>query len=221
MLAASSRRRIETESLSGRAYDAIKSRIVALELPPASVIDESQLGDELEIGLTPIRQALRRLALENLVVILPRRGTIVADLNASDLDKIYEMRVELESLCVRLASRRKTVEQIASIQQVLTESRKATAQRPTKAMLELDYQWHRLIWQSAHNEFLEATLDGLFSHALRFWNYALQRPPQRLGNVFEEHSAVLDAIIQGDEARAADAMRNHVSRFQQEMANLF
>ena len=90
------------------AYRAIKARIVALEMPPASVVDETALVDELGVGLTPVRQALRRLALENLVVILPRRGTLVADLNASDLSKIYEMRVELETLAARLAAERAT-----------------------------------------------------------------------------------------------------------------
>jgi DNA-binding GntR family transcriptional regulator len=73
MLAASSRQRSQVESMNGFAYRAIRDRIISLEMPPTSVVDEATLAEELGVGLTPVRQALRRLALENLVVILPRR----------------------------------------------------------------------------------------------------------------------------------------------------
>src|SRR4051812_44007774 len=116
MLAVSSRRRVEADSLNGIAYQAIKEKIIALELPPAALVDEAQLAAELGIGLTPVRQALRRLALENLVVILPRRGTLVADLNFSDLQKIFEIRSELEALAADLAAQRASRDQLIEME---------------------------------------------------------------------------------------------------------
>ena len=98
-----------------KTYRQIKEKIITLRLPPASMIDEERLANQMNIGLTPVRQALRRLALENLVVILPRRGTMVADLNLADLQKIFELRVELETLAARLAAQRATPEQIAAV----------------------------------------------------------------------------------------------------------
>ena len=79
-------------SQSSEAYRMIKEQIITLALSPGSLLDEAQLSEQLGIGRTPIREALIRLSLENLIIILPRRGTIVADLNASDLHKLYEIR---------------------------------------------------------------------------------------------------------------------------------
>ena len=82
-------RRTPDGSLGAEAYKRIRERIVSLELAPASLIDEQSLAAEIGLGLTPVRQALRRLAWENLVVIMPRRGTLVADVNPADLSALF------------------------------------------------------------------------------------------------------------------------------------
>ena len=97
-------RRTPDGSLGAEAYRRIRERIVSLELPPASLIDEQSLAAEIGLGLTPVRQALRRLAWENLVVIMPRRGTLVADVNPADLSALFEVRIELEGLAAELAA---------------------------------------------------------------------------------------------------------------------
>src|SRR3954468_3822167 len=104
--AARERRRAAPDSLGDIAYAGIRRRIVSLELPPGSAVNEAALATELGVGLAPVRSALRRLAWENLVVILPRRGTLVAELDAADLQEIFELRVELEGLAARLAAER-------------------------------------------------------------------------------------------------------------------
>lgn len=104
LLTVSRQLRATGDSQSEVAYRILKEKIVNLELPPASLLNEAELMAELDLGRTPIREALQRLALENLVVILPRRGTIVADLNLSDLQKIFEVRLELEVYAARLAA---------------------------------------------------------------------------------------------------------------------
>lgn len=219
MLAASSRQRSQVESMNGLAYRAIRDRIISLDMPPTSVVDEATLAEELGVGLTPVRQALRRLALENLVVILPRRGTIVADLNASDLLKIYEMRVELESLAARLAAERATDQQMLAMDALCREARELGA-TDNRTLLELDRRMHVLLWECAHNEFLEETLDGLLSHGLRLWNFAVERA-QRLDDAIQEHIDIFTLVRErrGDEAAAL--MHRHVSHFQQEMMGLF
>jgi len=173
MRAASSRRRVETDLLNGLAYRKIKEKIIALDLPPASVIDEASLAAELNLGLTPVRQALRRLAFENLVVILPRRGTLVAELNLSDLHKIFEMRLELETLAARLAAERATLAQIEELEQLSREALAHGQSADNHQLLQLDHRMHVLLAQAAHNEFLEETLEWLYGHVLRLWNVAL------------------------------------------------
>src|SRR6266496_4014258 len=162
-------RRVKTTSQSSDAYHLIKEKIITLELPPASVIDEARLIAELGLGRTPIREALQRLALDNLVVILPRRGTIVADLNMSDLQKIFEIRIELEVYGVRLAAQRATVAQIAAMEALFEDADTLLRDGDNYQLIRLDHQAHRLLAQAAHNEFLEETLERLYNHVLRLW----------------------------------------------------
>ncbi len=97
-------RRTPDGSLGAEAYRRIRERIVSLELR-AGVADRRAVARrEIGLGLTPVRQALRRLAWENLVVIMPRRGTLVADVNPADLNALFEVRIELEGLAAELAA---------------------------------------------------------------------------------------------------------------------
>ena len=103
-------------SLSDEAYHQIKRRIVTLEMPPGSVIDESTLKEELGLWRTPIREALQRLAREDLVTILPRYGIFVDDIKVTDLRQIFEARVPLEIACVRLAAERASLQMVAAME---------------------------------------------------------------------------------------------------------
>jgi DNA-binding GntR family transcriptional regulator len=219
MLAASSRRRSASESLNAVAYRRIKEQIVELELPPASLLDEVQLAAGLELGLTPVRQALHRLALENLVVILPRRGTMVADLNRSDLRKIFEIRVELEALAAQLAAQRATPEQVATLVELVDTTRHHLHSGDKRALLRLDRELHATLAECAQNEFLAETLDGLYSHVLRLWNLALQQVTG-LPQAMDEHRQIVEAVAAGDAGGAARQMRAHVQHFQQHIGKV-
>lgn len=216
ILAATAQRRTRTALLNDKAYERIKEMIISLELPPASLLDESALAHELDMGLTPVRQALRRLAMENLVVILPRRGTLVADLNLSDLQKIFEMRIELEALAAQLACQRATPEQVAQMDRVLADVWPHVDQFDNQALMDVDHQLHGFIAQSAHNEFLAETLDRLYGHVRRLWNLSIDRVGG-LPAAMAEHREILDAIQSGDADRAGQLMRDHVHHFQQEV----
>jgi DNA-binding GntR family transcriptional regulator len=219
MLTTSRSRRAGATSQSGEAYRQIKEKIVTLELPPAALVDEARLIAELGLGRTPIREALQRLALENLVVILPRRGTIVADLNMSDLQKIFEIRLELEALAARLAAQRATPAQVAAMEALFADADTLLHNGDNDALIRLDHQAHRLLAQAAHNEFLEETLDRLYNHVLRLWYVALHRV-QRLREAVEEHRAIIALVKAGDGERAAQIMHGHVAAFQDQFLSL-
>ena len=215
MLAASARRAVDADSKSAEAYRAIKDMIVSLELPPAALLDERGLAERLSVGLTPVRQALRRLEWESLVVILPRRGTLVADLNDSDLGRIYELRSVLEPQAAELAAERGTAEQRAALAAVIAAMHAELA-RPTpdrRVLIALDRDLHRQIWAMAGNEMLEQTLEWLFSHVLRRWNVSIDRN-ESLGSVMQMHDEIADAIVAGDAQQARAAMARHVAGFQ-------
>src|SRR5262249_44464891 len=94
------------ESLTEKAYRQIEELIVTLQIPPGTVVSEAQLSERLAIGRTPIREALQRLARERLVVVLPRRGIMVSEINVRTQLRLLEVRRELERLIARSAARR-------------------------------------------------------------------------------------------------------------------
>jgi DNA-binding GntR family transcriptional regulator len=219
MLTTSRSQRASATSQSGEAYRQIKEKIVTLELRPAALIDEARLMAELGLGRTPIREALQRLALENLVVILPRRGMIVADLNMSDLQKIFELRLELEALAARLAAQRATPAQMAAMEALFADADALIRSGDNDKLIRLDHAAHRMLAQAAHNEFLEETLDRLYNHVLRLWYVALHRI-QRLREAVEEHRAIIALVKAGDGERAAQMMHAHVAAFQEQFLSI-
>lgn len=205
------KRALSNASQSAAAYEALRERIVTLRLPPASSIDEAALQRDLGFGRTPIREALQRLSHENLVVILPRRGMLVADLNLADLHKIFELRLELEPLAASLAARRARPEQIAAIE-ALFELPTADAHQ----LIDVDHRAHQLIAAAAQNEFLAESLERLYSHVLRLWFMSLDRVP-RLAEAVAEHREIATAIRRRKQGLAARLMRAHVAGFQSDV----
>lgn len=203
------------KSLSDTAYRLIKEKIIILELPPASLVNEAQLMADLKMGRTPIREAFQRLATENLVVILPRRGILIADLNMSDLQKVFEVRIELEVHAARLAAKRATPEQIAEMESLFADADSIIQRGDHRQLIQLDHQAHQLLAKAAHNEFLAETLDRMYSHVLRLWYVSLHKV-SRLREAIEEHRDIVAAVKTGDGERAARIMRAHIAGFQNE-----
>src|SRR5438477_3261075 len=205
---------IGVRSQSEEAYARILERIVSLEMPPGSVVNEARLRDELQIGRTPIREALQRLARENLVRSVPHRGTFVTDVNITDLARITEVRVVLEAHAARLAAERCTGTDHTAIRELLDAVSEGA--RDQRRLMDLDQAIHRQIYRIARNSFLESTLERYFNLSLRLWYLVLDRQ-LHLREAVEEHAELLNAILAGDGDRAENAMRRHVTGFEREV----
>src|SRR3954451_22058283 len=107
------------ELLADRAYAALRDRLVALRIPPGAPINDDALGRELEMGPTPVREAIKRLALENLVTVFPRRGTFASEINITDLAHISDVRQQLEGHAAFRAAERITAAQRAELDALL------------------------------------------------------------------------------------------------------
>ena len=206
---------VAQRSQSELAYERILERIVSLEMPPGSVVNEARLREELRIGRTPIREALQRLARENLVKPIPHRGTFVTDVNITDLARITEVRVVLEAHAARLAAEKLGSADRGSLQGLLDELSRSriTEQRD---LMQLDQRIHRAIYRAARNPFLEATLERYFNLSLRLWYLVLDREV-RLREAVEEHVELLRGILAGDAELAQTIMRHHVTNFEREI----
>ena len=206
---------VAQRSQSELAYQRILERIVSLDMAPGSVVNEARLRDELGIGRTPIREALQRLARENLVRSIPHRGTFVTDVNITDLARITEVRVVLEAHAARLAAEKLAAADRDMVEELLDLLGRGyvTDQRD---LMQLDRQIHRTIYHAARNPFLEATLERYFNLSLRLWYLVLDRDV-RLREAVDEHVELLRAILAGDGELAETIMRKHVTGFEREI----
>ncbi len=201
--------------LSEKAYRLIKEKIITLELPPSSLINEQTLMEELELGRTPIREALQRLAAEGLVNVVPRRGIFVANIHITDLQKIFEVRMLLEGFCARLAAERITDEQIAEMEAVLQELAQAQ-NADIETFMIIDERFHALLYQAAGNEFLAEALDRLYAPSLRLWYLVVDRLADLRGEI-ATHREIIPALKARDGAQAEAVMRQHIAGFQRQI----
>jgi DNA-binding GntR family transcriptional regulator len=211
---------LNSRSLSYKAYEVIKQKIVRLQLPPGSVIDENTLQADLKLGRTPIREGLQRLAREQLVTIIPRRGMFVTEIGISDLQRLFEVRLTLERLAVELAAQRGTAVHWDQMQSTLNEViHKDPATVDPSCFPQIDERCHHIIYQAADNPFLQETLTTLYTLNLRLWYLYLAKRGDRTDAIIEykhivEHQKILDALRQRDGELAQKLMVDHIELYQ-------
>jgi DNA-binding GntR family transcriptional regulator len=208
--------RPQSGSLSQQAYEAIKGQIVSLRLPPGAVIDESRLQGELDLGRTPIREALQRLAQEKLVAVIPRRGTFVTGIELKDLKLLFEARLPMEALAARLAAQRGNDEHWRQMEAALNRLPANGAPHTNEDLIAIDAACHEIMYEAIGNPFLRDTLVTLYALSLRLWYYSLSHIGD-VGNAIQEHRAILDALRQREGDRAAQIMEQHIRAFQTEI----
>jgi DNA-binding GntR family transcriptional regulator len=203
-----------------RAYDELRDRIVTLRLAPGTVLREDALMHEMGIGRTPLREAVKRLALENLVAVQPRRGTFVTAVEAADIVNITEVRAELESYAAELAALRMNDGAREQAEELLQEIDEVTRPHEQEWLMRFDERIHRFTWEASANPYLVETLERYFTHSLRIWYLVLDRVPG-LGHSVHDQMHLLNALLERDGERARTIMREHVLEFQREILAAF
>ncbi|WP_310278483.1 GntR family transcriptional regulator [Haloactinomyces albus] len=203
-------------SLSEKAYYLLRDRLITLQIQPGATIDERALQEEFKVGRTPIREALRKLADDQLVHVVPRRGTFASHLDLGALSAISEVRIELEAHAGYLAAQRATDYDHSVIADVLEELDARTVTSGRRELIQLDLRIHRVVHRATHNTYLIATLDEYYVHSLRMWFLVLDRL-NRLGHAIDSHRELLTAVNEGDSATAQQILRDHVAEFEQEI----
>jgi len=184
--------------------------IIRLELAPGDVLREDTLQAELGIGRTPIREALQRLARDQFVTVIPRRGMFVSSIDVDELPVLYETRAIMEPYAARLACSRGSDQHWVEMAEVIEQSLRAGV--PPEDLLAVDRRCHEIIWDAAGNRFLTDTLDNLYAHSDRVWHMYLADVADTRHAV-DEHIEILDLLRSGDEAACASAVEAHVRSF--------
>jgi DNA-binding GntR family transcriptional regulator len=206
--------------IAERAYRELRDRIVTLRLPPATVLREDELMAELGIGRTPLREAVKRLALEGFVAVQPRRGTYVTEVDAAGIVHITEVRAELEGYAAELAARRMDGAARRAAAALLEEIERLGREDDHAALMRLDRRIHGFTWDASGNPYLVETLERYFSLSLRVWYVVLDRVPG-LGHAVHDQTELLCALADRDAQRARTLMRDHVLAFQREILAAF
>ncbi|WP_296311827.1 GntR family transcriptional regulator [Pseudomonas sp.] len=191
-------------TLMAEAYARLEEMIVTLELSPGAVVSEAILSRQLDIGTTPIREALHRLSREYLVQIIPRRGVVVTSIDVRLQFEVLETRRELDRLLASAAARRASDSDKAAIAALIGPTEDTAAAQDIREFLRMDAQLNVLLSQAARNAVAADTVARLHSVSRRFWYFHLD-VPRHLAETARYHLDVVKAVAVGDPGKAAGA----------------
>ncbi len=203
------------DTLTDRAYRAIEEQIVTLKLPPGTVISEAVLSKRLRIGRTPIREAIQRLARERLMVIMPRRGIMVSEVNIRTQLRLLEVRRELERLIARGAARRATAAERTAFAAIATGMEEAGRKNDDTIFMHLDREFNLLGLEAARNEFISGAMVLMQGLSRRFW-YIHYKEAADLPLAARLHADIARAIAAADQehaAKASDRLMDYIEAF--------
>lgn len=191
--------------------EALREAIRKGVLRPGERIMEIQLAEELGVSRTPVREAIRKLELEGYVVMMPRRGTYVADMSIRDICEIFEIRTALEALSNGLAAEHITEDELEHLQRLLVIIVGYIKEGNMEKIVETDIEFHDLLYHAARNERLVGIISNLRDQLTRFRTLSMSYPG-RLEATLEEHRAIVEAIAAGDRKAAKKAAQRHMER---------
>ena len=210
-------------SFAEKTYQLLINKITRLEFPPGDVLVEKKLIAELEIGRTPIREALQRLATEGLVQHLPNRGMLVSDIGPADVQSIYEFRSLIEGEAARLAATRATEKDIAELESLDEQLNQATKEGEIDNFVTLDWRFHDALGRASKNMYLQEAVPRIFNLHLRLWFY-ISSKSKSWHPVAHSHDdmtkGVVNAIKERSPKEAKEVMTSYIAHRHQEIKDL-
>ena len=208
-------------SLTDKAYQELEELIVTLRLQPGEVLSATALSGKLKIGRTPIREALQRLSREGLVVILPRKGVLVSEINPGKQLLVLEVRRQLERLMARVGAVRRTEEERKAFLEIAAGMEQAASDNDDIEFMRYDNALHELIATAAHNEYAARAIGLMNGLSRRFW-YVHYKETADMPLCARLHAAMARCIAEGDPdaaSEASDRLVDYVESFTRATVN--
>ncbi len=200
----------EYQPLRDIVFQKLRNSILSGDLEPGERLMETQLGEKLGVSRTPIREAIRKLELEGLVVMIPRKGAQVAPFTKKDIADVLEVRAALEALAASLACTRTDERDLLKLQLVITEYEYAVKENDIAAMIQKDVEFHDIIFNSTKNERLIQMSQNMQEQVQRY-RVAYLRGAEEGARVLQEHREILKAIKDNKEEEAARLAEAHIN----------
>ncbi|MCR5210219.1 MAG: GntR family transcriptional regulator [Lachnospiraceae bacterium] len=189
----------------------LRRAILAGKMPPGTRLLEVHLADEMGVSRTPIREAIRVLEQEGLVIMRPRRGAEVARITVPQMRDVLELRTVLDVLAVELACERATDEDIKEIEKASKEFEQAVYDGDLHVMIEKDTVFHGMLVAASHNKKLMIVNHDMEDQVNRY-RYETEKEASARGVLLKDHEAIIKALKERDKSAASEAARVHVLR---------
>lgn len=197
-------------SLAGQAVDVLREQVLTGEIPPGSRVNEVEVAQKLGISRGPLREAIRHLASEGLLTLVPHRGAFVPDADADEVKALFELRAALECAAAELAASRRTDVDLVRLHEVCAASRlnyKTGQPFPYR----LDLAFHQTLIEAARSPRIAEQV-RLVQQRVVLLRSALDDDPPHQHASMDDHDELVKAIADGDAAKASTVMRRHLSR---------
>lgn len=190
-------------------FNTLRQAILTGELKPGERLMEIHLADKLGVSRTPIREAIRKLELEGLVTMIPRRGAEVAQITEKSMNDVLEVRRALDALCAELACDRITEEELAALKDACLGFEQAIKTEDVKKIAQADVALHDIIVQATGNQRLIQLVNNLSEQMYRY-RFEYIKDTSQHENLVEEHRIIYESILRKDKVTAAQAARIHI-----------
>lgn len=190
-------------------FNTLRQGILKGELAPGERLMEVALAERLGVSRTPIREAIRKLELEGLVLMIPRKGAEVASISEKSMRDVLEVRRALEELAVELACKRITQEQREELKRAYRSFSSSIENKDLIGIAQKDEAFHDVIYHATQNQKLEQMINNLREQMYRYRLEYIKDKEQR-HILVEEHKMIMDALEQKDVAAAKRAIRSHI-----------
>lgn len=194
-----------------RVTHVIREAILDGLLIPSTWLRELELARELSVSRTPVREALRRLAVEGLVTIEAHQGALVASMSMDDILEVYVVREELEGLAARLAAKHHAGRHVEQLAKLMDRMQEAAQEQDYSELASLNLAFHKVIRDAAGNAYLDRFLTQV-EHAVRRFGRTTFAMPGRSKEALEEHRRLASAISSGDAETAEMLATQHMKR---------
>lgn len=190
-------------------FNTLRQAILRGELSPGERLLEIHLANKLGVSRTPIREAIRKLELEGLVIMIPRKGAVVAEITEKSLRDVLEVRRALEALAVRLACEKIQPEEIEELKESAKEFEKALKTKEVTVFAEADVRFHDIIYRTTDNQRLIQLLYNLREQMYRYRVEYLKREESH-PVLLAEHQYIIEMIEKRDAESAEKAICAHI-----------
>lgn len=191
-------------------FNTLRQAILTGEMKPGERLMEIHLANKLGVSRTPIREAIRKLELEGLVVMIPRRGAEVAQITWKNLKDVLEVRKALDVLAIELACDRMRQEELNELYRACNEFKEATRTQELRKIAEADVRLHDMIVQSTRNDRLIQLVNNLAEQMYRY-RFEYIKDSTQYERLIQEHNDMYESILRKDKESAARVVTRHVN----------